>query len=394
MARAAIYLDNQSTTPLDPRVLEEMMPYLTDVFGNAASKSHQFGWKAEQAVESARVKIAQLIGAEPLEIIFTSGATESDNLALKGTAEYYRSKGNRIITSPTEHKAVLDTCIALQRKGFDIAYLTVDKYGLIDPEELEKLIDDKTILVSVMTANNEIGTIQPIKEIGAICRGRGVFFHTDAVQAAGKIPLDVNEMNVDLMSLSAHKIYGPKGIGALYISSKKPTVKLVPQIDGGGHERGFRSGTLNVPAIVGFGKAVEIAGIEMIEESKRLGILRDKLYNSISSSIDHVYLNGHPGKSLPNNLNIAIQYVNADALMMSMKEIAISSGSACTSASVEPSHVLKAIGLSDELRKSSVRFGLGRFNNEEEIDYTIKKVVETAKKIRKFSPEYRLLSAK
>jgi cysteine desulfurase len=365
-----------------------MLPYFTSIFGNAASKSHEFGWKAEQAVENVRAKIAGLIGADPPEIIFTSGATESDNLAIKGASEYYRTKGNKIITVPTEHKAVLDTCEALQRKGFEIKFLNVDRYGLIDTEEFKKSIDDSTIFVSVMTANNEIGTIQPIKEIGRICKERGILFHTDAVQAAGKIPLNVNDMNIDLMSLSAHKMYGPKGIGVLYIRSKKPAVRLVPQIVGGGHERGFRSGTLNVPAIVGFGKAFELAVNDMESESERLRKMRDKLYNGINTQLDHVYLNGHPELRLPNNLNIAIEYVDADSLMMSMKEIAISSGSACTSASVEPSHVLKAIGLIDDLRKCSVRFGLGRFNTDEEIDYTIKKVVEKAKKIRELSPDY------
>jgi len=390
VVRSPIYLDNHSTTPLDPRVLESMLPYFTSIFGNAASKSHEFGWKAEQAVENARAKIAHLIKADTNEIIFTSGATESDNLAIKGASEYYRTKGNKIITVPTEHKAVLDTCEALQRKGFEIKFLNVDRYGLIDTEELKKSIDDSTILVSVMTANNEIGTIQPIKEIGRICKERGILFHTDAVQAAGKIPLNVNDMNVDLMSLSAHKMYGPKGIGVLYIRSKKPAVRVVPQIDGGGHERGFRSGTLNVPSIVGFGKAFEIAANEMESESEKLRIMRDRLYNGISTQLDHVYLNGHPELRLPNNLNIAIEYVDADSLMMTMKEIAISSGSACTSASVEPSFVLKAIGLSDDLLRCSVRFGLGRFNTDEEIDYTIKKVVEKAKKIRELSPAYRV----
>jgi cysteine desulfurase len=389
-----MYLDNHSTTPVDPRVLEEMTPYFTKIFGNAASKSHEFGWKAEQAVERARTQIAHLIGAEPHEIIFTSGATESDNLAIKGTAEYYRSKGKHIITSPTEHNAVLDTCKTLQRNGFEIQLLKVDKYGLIDIDELRSAITEKTILVSIMTANNEIGTIQPVNEIGMICKERGVLFHTDAVQAAGKIALNVHEMNVDMMSLSAHKMYGPKGIGVLYIRSKKPAVKLVPQIDGGEHERGFRSGTLNVPAIVGFGKAAEIAANEMKSESETLRNLRDKLYNGIISNLEHIRLNGHPEKRLPNNLNIAIEYVNADALMMSMKEIAISSGSACTSASVEPSHVLKAIGLSDEMVKCSVRFGLGRFNTKEEIDYTIRRVTESINEIRKMSPAYKLISEK
>lgn len=390
MLKLPIYLDNHATTPVDPRVLEEMIPFLKDDFGNAASKSHEFGWRAKHAVDNARVKIAMLVNAEPHEIVFTSGATESNNLAIKGAAEFYRSKGNKIITSPTEHKSVLDVCKSLSKWGYEIVYLNVDKYGLVDINELADRIDDNTILVSIMTANNEIGTIQPINKIGEICKERKVLFHTDAAQVAGKVPVDVKEMNTDLMSLSAHKMYGPKGIGALYIRSKSPRVSLSPQIDGGGHERGFRSGTLNVPAIAGFGRACEIAQKEMDGEGKRIAELRDKLQTGITTKLDEVYLNGHPEKRLPNNLNLAFSYADADSLMTSMKEIAVSSGSACSSEEVEPSYVLKAIGLSNDLAHCSVRFGLGRFNTEEEIDYTINKVVEKVKELRDLSPVYKL----
>jgi cysteine desulfurase len=390
MVKLPIYLDNNSTTPLDPRVLEAMMPYFTDIFGNAASKSHEFGWKAEAAVESSRAKIAKLISSEPKEIIFTSGATESVNLALKGASEAYRSKGNKIITSPIEHKVVLDTCKTLQKRGFVVEYLKVDKYGLIDLNELSDLIDEKTILVSIMFANNEIGTIQSVNEIGKLCRDKGVLFHTDAAQALGKIEINVNEMNIDLMSLSAHKLYGPKGVGALYIRSKSPAVKLVPQIDGGGHERGFRSGTLNVPAIAGFGKACEIAFNEMKEEALRLNKLRIKLYDGIRGELEGVQLNGHPEKRLAGNLNLSFEHVNSDALMMAMKELAVSSGSACSSAEVEPSHVLQAIGTNDEVMHSSIRFGIGRFNTEEEIEYAAAKVVEKVTELRNISPAYKM----
>lgn len=390
MVKLPIYLDNNSTTPIDPRVLEAMMPYFTDIFGNAASKSHEFGWKAEAAAESSRTKIAKLISSETKEIIFTSGATESVNLALKGAAEAYSTKGNKIITSPTEHKAVLDTCKTLQKRGFVIEYLNVDKFGLIDLNELKDSIDDKTILVSIMFANNEIGTIQPINEIGKLCREKKVLFHTDAAQALGKIEINVNEMNIDLMSLSAHKLYGPKGIGALFVRSKNPAVKLVPQIDGGGHERGFRSGTLNVPAIVGFGKACEIALKDMKEEALRLNRLRTKLHDGIREGLEGVGLNGHPDKRLAGNLNMSFEHVNADALMMAMKEIAVSSGSACSSAEVSPSHVLKAIGTSDEVLHSSIRFGIGKFNTEEEIEFAIAKVIERVTELRNISPAYKM----
>jgi len=377
-----IYLDNHSTTRVDPIVFEAMKPYFTEIYGNAASKSHEFGWKAEAAVEGSRKKIAELLGAEKNEIIFTSGATESINLALKGISQYYKSKKNKIITSPTEHRATLDVCKSLAKAGFEIVFLHVDKYGMIDLDELRKSIDDKTILVSLMLANNEIGNIFPVEEIGKICSEKGVYFHSDCTQGVGKIPVNVNEMNLDLMSFNAHKIYGPKGIGALYINSKSK-VKLVPQIDGGGHERGLRSGTLNVPAIVGYAKAIELSIRNLDSESVRIRGLRDRLHDSLKTNIENIYLNGHPENRLYNNLNIAFEGVNADLLMMSMKDIAVSSGSACSSASPEPSHVLKAIGLREDLIKSSIRFGLGRFNTEEEIDYVIEKYAENVKKFRK-----------
>jgi cysteine desulfurase len=390
MVKLPIYLDNHSTTEVDPRVFETMKPYFTEIFGNAASKSHVFGWKAEAAVQKARRQIAGLVKAEPQEIIFTSGATESINLALKGAAEAYFKKSKRIVTTPVEHKAVLDTCSALRSRGFEVKYLGVDNFGLIDLNELERELDENTIIVSIIAANNEIGTIQPIKEIGAVCRKKGVLFHIDAAQALGKIELDVNEMNIDLMSLSAHKVYGPKGIGALYIRAKNTKVNLVPQIDGGGHERGFRSGTLNVPGIVGFGKACEIYKSEMESESEKLLKLRDRLYDGINKRLKKVFLNGHPERRLPGNLNLCFEFVDADSLMMSMKDIAVSSGSACSSEAVEPSHVLKAIGLKNELVKSSIRFGIGRFNTEEEIDYTINKVCEKVTELRNISPAYRM----
>ena len=390
MVKLPIYLDNHSTTPVDTRVFEAMKPYLTDIFGNAASKSHVFGWKAEAAVKSARNKVTELVNARTEEVIFTSGATESINLAIKGTADAYSKKGRKIITTQVEHKAVLDTCKTLERKGYEVKYLSTDKYGLIDLDELRNEIGENTILVSVIAANNEIGTINPIEKIGEMCRANGVLFHTDAAQALGKIELDVKKMKIDLMSMSAHKIYGPKGMGALYTSSKNPKVNLVPQIDGGGHERGFRSGTLNVPGIAGFGKACEICKDEMESESKRILGLREKLYNGIRERLKGVYLNGHPDKRLSGNLNLSIEYVDADSLMVSMKDIAVSSGSACSSEEVKPSHVLKAIGVKDELIRCSVRFGIGRFNTEEEIDYTIEKVCEKVTGLRNISPAYRM----
>jgi cysteine desulfurase len=390
MVKFPIYLDNNSTTPLDPRVFEAMMPYFTDIFGNAASISHEFGWKAEAAVENSRAKIAKLISAAPKEIIFTSGATESINLALKGVAEAYKAKGNKIITVPTEHKAVLDTCKSLERRGFKIEFLNVDEFGLIDIDELCSKIDGSTILVSIMFANNEIGVIQPIKAIGKLCSEKGVLFHSDAAQALGKVKIDAEEMNIDLMSLSAHKLYGPKGIGALYIKTNNPGVKLIPQIDGGGHERGFRSGTLNVPAIVGFGRACEIASAEMESGTKKLRRLSKKLLEGLNSKLDGVHLNGHSEKRLPGNLNLSYEYVNADSLMMAMKAVAVSTGSACTSAEVEPSYVLKAIGVKKGLLNNSVRYGIGRFNSEEEIDYVINKTAEKVIELRKISPAYKL----
>jgi len=385
-----IYMDNNSTTPIDQRVLEAMMPYLTDKFGNAASKSHRFGIEAEAAVEHSRKKVAELINSEPSEIVFTSGATESNNLTLKGIAEMYSKKGNRIITSPTEHKAILDPCKYLERHGFEVVYLKVDEYGLIDTDDLKREIDDKTILVSIMIANNEIGTVNDIKEIGKICKEKGVLFHTDGTQAVGKIPVDVNSMHIDLMSFSAHKFYGPKGIGALYVRSKNPRVRLVEQINGGGHEKGKRSGTLNVPGIVGFGKACEICSEVMEEESKRLISYRNRMLNRLLENIDYCYLNGHPQKRIPGNLNMSFQFVDSEGLMMEVKEIAVSSGSACSSASLESSYVIKAIGKGEKFARSSIRFGIGRFNTQEEIDYVIDRITNAVTKLRKQSPEYEI----
>ncbi|HJZ11582.1 MAG TPA: IscS subfamily cysteine desulfurase, partial [Acidobacteriota bacterium] len=363
-----IFMDNHSTTPLDPRVLEEMLPYFTDDFGNAASRNHAFGWKAEEAVERGRARIAALIGADPKEIIFTSGATESDNLALKGVAEMYAEKGDHIITCVTEHKAILDTGKRLEKMGKRVTYLPVDQYGQIDLDDLRKAITDKTILISIMYANNEVGTLQPIREIGKIAKEKGILFHSDATQAVGKIPVDVQDLNVDLMSLSAHKMYGPKGVGALYVRKKNPRVRIVAQMDGGGHERGMRSGTLNVTGIAGFGKACAIAKEEMAEEGKRLASLRDKLRNGIQEKLDEVFLNGHPTERLPNNLNLSFAYVEGESLLMGLDDVAVSSGSACTSATLEPSYVLKALGVGEDLAHTSIRFGLGRFNTEEEVD--------------------------
>jgi len=385
-----IYLDNNSTTPLDHGVLDSMMPYLTTKFGNAASKSHKYGWETEEAVELSRKKIAQLINAEPKEIIFTSGATESNNLALKGVAERYASQGNHIVTSPTEHKAILDPCEYLEKHGIEVTYLKVDEYGAIDPEDLKKAIKDNTVIVSLMIANNEIGTLNYVKEIGEICRECGVLFHTDGTQAVGKIPVDIEDMKIDLMSFSAHKIYGPKGIGALYIRSRKPRVNLIEQINGGGHEKGMRSGTLNVPGIVGFGKACEICSGVMEEESKKIMSLRDKMMNAFLENIDYCYLNGHPDKRIPNNLNMSFRFIDSETLMMEMKELAISSGSACTSATLETSYVIKAIGKSEEFARSSIRFGVGRFNTSEEIDFAIDRVIDAVKKLRKLSPAYEI----
>ncbi len=386
-----IYLDNHATTPMDPRVLEAMIPYFMGKFGNAASRNHQFGWEAEQAVETAREQIAKLIGATAKEIIFTSGATESNNLAIKGVAEMYKEKGNHIITAATEHKAVLDTCKRLEKYGYRVTYLPVQADGLINLEDLKRAIDDKTILVTIMAANNEIGVLQPIDEIGKICKEKGILFHTDAVQAVGKVPIDVNKSNVSLMSLTGHKLYGPKGVGALYVRRKNPRVQLSAIIDGGGHERGMRSGTLNVPGIVGFGKACEIAMQEMPEEAKRLARLRDKLKEKLLNNLDETHVNGTMEHRLPGNLNISFVYVEGESLLMGINDIAVSSGSACTSATLEPSYVLKALGLGDDVAHSSIRFGIGRFNNEAEIDYVADRMIETVKKLRELSPLYEMV---
>ncbi len=393
MLKFPIYLDNNSTTRTDPRVVDAMLPYFTEKFGNAASRNHPYGWEAEEAVEEARNRIAELIGASGKEIIFTSGATESSNLAIKGVASMYRKKGNHIITCGIEHKATVDPCKRLEHSGFDVTWLDVDKYGQVHPEQVAEAIRPETILVSLMTANNEIGTIHPIKEIGAICKDRGVLFHTDAVQAVGKIPMDVEAMGIDLLSLSGHKIYGPKGIGALYVRKKNPRVRLEPIIDGGGHERGMRSGTLPVPMIVGLGEACAIAHRDMAEESERTFRLREKLRKGIMDQLPETYVNGHPTERLPGNLNISFAYVEGEGLMMGIKDIAVSSGSACTSASLEPSYVLRALGVGDELAHSSLRFGVGRFTTEEEIDYVIDAVVTAVNKLRAMSPLFEMAQA-
>ncbi len=386
MLKLPIYLDHNATTPMDPRVLEAMIPYFTENFGNAASRNHSFGWHAEEAVDYAREQIATLIGADPKEIIFTSGATEGDNLAIKGVYEMYASKGNHIITATTEHKAVLDTCKHLEKLGAEVTYLEVQPDGLIDLKELEAAMRPTTILVAIMYANNEIGVVQPVKEISAIAKKHGALFFTDAVQAVGKIPVDVNADGIDLMAFTAHKMYGPKGVGALYVRRKNPRVKVTAQVDGGGHERGMRSGTLNVPGIVGFGKACELARTDMAEDTARISKLRDKLENALKQ-LDESYVNGNPAHRLPHVSNISFKYVEGEGLMMGFnKDIALSSGSACTSASLEPSYVLKALGLGDDLAHSSLRFGLGRYTTEEQIDFTIKAVSETVLKLREMSP--------
>jgi cysteine desulfurase len=386
-----IYMDNHATTPLDPRVLEAMMPYMTTVFGNAASRNHSFGWEAEAAVEKAREQVAKLIGATAKEIIFTSGATESNNLAIKGIAEMYRERGNHIITQVTEHKATLDTCKRLEKYGYRVTYLPVKADGLIDLDDLKRAMDDKTILVTIMIANNEIGVLQPVAEIGKLCHEKGVLFHTDGVQAIGKVPVDVNAMSIDAMSLSAHKIYGPKGVGALYVRRRNPRVQISEQINGGGHERGMRSGTLNVPGIVGLGAACEIARLEMESESKRLSALRDKLKAKLEGSLDYIHVNGSMENRLPGNLNMSFVYVEGESLLMGINDIAVSSGSACTSATLEPSYVLKALGLGDDVAHSSIRFGLGRFNSEAEVDYVSDKVIDVVQKLRELSPLYEMV---
>ena len=385
-----IYMDNHATTPVDPRVLEEMLPYFTDKFGNAASRNHPFGWAAEAAVETSRERIAKLVGATTKEIIFTSGATESDNLAIKGVAEMYREKGNHIITAVTEHKAVLDTCKRLEKYGYRVTYLPVQKDGLVDLDDLKRAIDDKTILVTIMAANNEIGVLQPWREIGKLCREKGVLYHSDAVQAVGKVPIDVNKDNIDLMSITAHKIYGPKGVGALYVRRKNPRVQVSPIIDGGGHERGMRSGTLNVPGIAGLGKACAIATEEMATESCKMAGLRNRLRDKIMGRLDEVFINGSTEHRLPGNLNISFAYVEGESLLMGINDVAVSSGSACTSATLEPSYVLKALGTGDDLAHSSIRFGIGRFNTEAEVDYVADRVCETVERLRELSPLYEM----
>jgi cysteine desulfurase len=386
-----IYMDNHATTPLDPRVLEAMMPYLTGIFGNAASRNHSFGWEAEQGVEKAREQIAKLIGATAKEIIFTSGATESTNLALKGVAEMYREKGNHIITQVTEHKATLDTCKKLEKMGYRVTYLPVQADGLIDMEDLKRAMDDQTIIVSIMYANNEIGVIQPIQEIGKLCHEKGVLFHTDAVQAVGKIPVNVMTDQIDLLSLSGHKIYGPKGVGALYVRRRNPRVQLSEQINGGGHERGMRSGTLNVPGIVGLGAACEICMDEMAAEAVREAELRDYLKAKLEAALDYTQVNGNMEHHLPGNLNMSFVYVEGESLLMGINDIAVSSGSACTSATLEPSYVLKALGLGDDVAHSSIRFGLGRFNNKAEVDYVSDKIIDVVQKLRELSPLYEMV---
>ncbi len=383
-----IYMDNNATTPVDPRVLEAMLPYFQDVFGNAASRNHQFGWDAEDAVDKARHQVASLIGADVKSIVWTSGSTESNNLAIKGAAEMYKDKGRHIITARHEHKAVLDPCKRLMKEGFDVTWLEPGEDGIIYGEQVAEAIRDDTILVTIMWANNEIGTVNEAEQIGKICKEKGVVFHTDATQYVGKLPTNVEEAGVDLLSASGHKIYGPKGCGFLYVRRRRPRIRLTPIMEGGGHERGMRSGTLNVPGIVGVGAACEICGLEMAEESSRLSVLRDKLIDSILGGLDTAVLNGHGTKRLPHTANISFPYVEGESLLMAMKQVALSSGSACTSASLEPSYVLKALGRGDDLAHSSIRFGLGRFNTEEEVDYVIDKIVRAVQHLLDLSPLY------
>ena len=404
MSRQGIYMDNHATTPVDPRVLAAMLPCFTETFGNAASRSHDFGWEAEKAVDTAREQVARLVGAKAKDIVWTSGATESDNLAIQGVVEFYKEKGDHVITQVTEHKAVLDTCRHLERTGkANVTYLPVDTYGVIDLDQLRASITDKTVLVSIMFANNEVGTLQPIGEIGKICRERGVLFHSDAVQGACVLPIDVDAMCIDLMSLSAHKMYGPKGVGALYVRSRGPRVRLTPMIHGGGHERGMRSGTLNVPGIVGFGKAAEIAKASMADEAQRIAALRQRMRDAILGQLDDVHLNGHPVHRHPGNLNLSFAYVEGESMLMglngsvdalaasaSLPPIAVSSGSACTSATLEPSYVLKALGVGDDLAHTSIRFGLGRFNTQEDVDYVVDRVVTEVRRLRELSPLYEM----
>ena len=394
-----IYMDNHATTPMDPRVLEAMLPYFREHFGNAASRNHAFGWEAETAVDQAREQIADVLGGKAKEVIFLSGATESDNLAIKGVVEFYKDKGNHIITASTEHKAVLDTCKALERKKLaTVTYLQVDQQGRVSADQVREAITDKTILISIMVANNEIGTIQPIAEIGKLAKEKGILFHTDATQGFGKLPLDVDELGVDLVSGTGHKIYGPKGCGFLWVRSKGPRVRLTAQMDGGGHERGMRSGTLNVPGIVGLGLAAQLAKAEMATESARVVALRDRLHRLITDELDEVYLNGHPTERLPGNLNLSFAYIEGESMLMGLNgsahgdlpAIAVASGSACTSATLEPSYVLKALGVGDELAHTSIRFGLGRFNTQEEVDYVAQRVISEVKRLRELSPLYEM----
>jgi cysteine desulfurase len=386
-----IYMDYHATTPVDPRVLEAMLPFFSGRFGNPASRNHAFGWEAEEAVEAARKQVADLIGANSKEIIFTSGATEANNLAIKGVAEMYREKGNHVITCVTEHKAVIDTCKKLEKQGSRVTYLPVQKDGRISLDDLRAAITDKTILITIMTANNEIGVLQPVEEIGAIAKEKGILFHTDAVQAAGKVPFDVNRAKADLVSMSAHKMYGPKGAGALYVRRRNPRVLLSEQISGGGHERGMRSGTLNVPGIVGLGRAAELCRLEMASDTERLRGLRDRLNTKLHQSLDEIYINGSLEHRLPHNLNISFAYVEGESLLMGINDVAVSSGSACTSASLEPSYVLKALGAGDDLAHSSIRFGLGRWTTEEEVDYVVEKLTSVVRRLREMSPLYEMV---
>jgi cysteine desulfurase len=387
-----IFMDSQSTTPVDPRVLEDMIPYFTEKFGHPASRNHPFGWEAEGGVDKAREQIAKLIGArDPKEVVFTSGGTEAINLALKGVAEMYREKGNHIVTTTIEQRATLDVCKRLERQGFEVTYVPVGREGLVDVEAVRAALTDKTILISIMFANNEIGTIQPVAELGKLAKEKGIIFHTDATQAAGKIPVDVEAMGIDLLSMTAHMLYGPKGVGALYVRRKSPRVRLAPMVDGGGHERGMRSGTVPVPLVVGFGKAAEICRDVMGEESKRLAALRDRLQEQIVSKVDEAYVNGHPDRRLPHNLNISFAYVEGESVLMGLnREAALASGSACTSATLEPSYVISALGVDSELAHSSIRFGLHRFSTEEEVDFVAQKTVEVIHRLREMSPLYEL----
>jgi cysteine desulfurase len=391
MQQRQIYLDYHSTCPMDPLVLDAMKPYFLEHFGNASSRNHSFGWSAESAVEEARKEIASFIGADPRELIFTSGGTESDNLAILGVAKHYQDKGRHIITSAIEHKAVLDPCLALEREGYEITVLPVDSTGKISLETLREKLRSDTILVSIMAANNEIGTIQPLAEIGRLCKEKQVLFHTDAVQAVGKMPLNVDEMGIDLLTMTAHKLYGPKGIGALFVRRRAPRVRLAPIVFGGGHERGMRSGTLNVPGIVGFAKAIQLIRERGEAEVQHLRYMRDRLWDKIRSRLDDIYVNGHPVDRLPHNLNVSFAYVEGESMMMGIKELAVSSGSACTSTSLEPSYVLKALGVGEDLAHTSIRFSVGRFTTAEEVDYAAERIVETVHKLRHLSPLYEMV---